>query len=344
MAKASSGSCKLPTICLAASGGGHVRQLLDLRSLWSQFPHFFVTEDTALGRSIAADTETDFVPHFALGQAKLGNPIKMLASAARSIVRSAFIVKNRRPDVVISTGAGSQIFVIIFARLLGAKIVLIDSFARFRKPSAFARLAGPFAHRRYSQSAEAAKHWPGCHLVDPLKPLDLQPLAKQNLTFATVGATLPFDRLVDIVLEARRRGWIEGELVIQTGDDGREFPELENTRYVRSLPFAEIGRLLARAKLVICHGGTGSIVTALQNDCRVIVIPRLHGLSEHYDDHQLEIAEAFQDRGLVEIARDADGIRIAQHALASRQNRPVTTDYSELVRDLRQYMAAEGLC
>src|SRR5690554_5663786 len=100
-------------ICLAASGGGHVRQLLDLKPLWQDFDHFFVTEDTALGRSIAADHECHFVPHVALGQAKLGAPLRMLANAAVSMVRSFRIMRRTRPDIVLTTGAGSMIFVLL---------------------------------------------------------------------------------------------------------------------------------------------------------------------------------------------------------------------------------------
>jgi hypothetical protein len=50
-------------ICLAASGGGHVRQLLDLSPAWARYDHFFITEDTALGRSIAADHPRRRVAH-----------------------------------------------------------------------------------------------------------------------------------------------------------------------------------------------------------------------------------------------------------------------------------------
>src|SRR5215472_12209903 len=57
-------------VCLAASGGGHLRQLLDLQSFWSGHDYFFVTEDTALGQSLRDSHPTYFVPHFGLGQAR----------------------------------------------------------------------------------------------------------------------------------------------------------------------------------------------------------------------------------------------------------------------------------
>src|SRR5690348_13861068 len=81
-------------ICLAASGGGHVRQLLDLEPVWSEHDYFFVTEDTALGRTLAEQHRTFFLPHFAWGQAKQGAVLKMLWRAFQSFFRSAAIIRR----------------------------------------------------------------------------------------------------------------------------------------------------------------------------------------------------------------------------------------------------------
>ena len=134
-----------------------MRQILDLESFWRDHPHVFVTEDTALGRSIAAREPTEFVPHFALGQARLGSPLTMLRQAMRSALQSWRIIRRHRPKLIVTTGAGSQLFVTLWGRLTGATVVLIDSFARFDRPSAFARLAGPLAHYRVSQSEAAGR-------------------------------------------------------------------------------------------------------------------------------------------------------------------------------------------
>lgn len=118
-------------LALCASGGGHVRQILDLEPVWRAHNFFFVTEDLALGRSIGAEHRTMYVAHFALGQARLGNPFRMLGAAARNLWQSLQIVLRERPDVVLTTGAGSMLFVLLFARMAGARIILIDSIARF---------------------------------------------------------------------------------------------------------------------------------------------------------------------------------------------------------------------
>src|SRR5579872_1680348 len=111
-------------LCLAASGGGHVRQLLDLESVWSRYDYFFVSEDSALARSLAASHPMHFVSHFAYGQAKLFGPLRMLAAGIRNFFESAAIMLRERPDIVISTGAGSMFFSVLWARLIGAKFIL----------------------------------------------------------------------------------------------------------------------------------------------------------------------------------------------------------------------------
>jgi len=327
-------------LCLAASGGGHVRQILDLEPLWRDYPHFFVTEDTAMGRSIAAKSDTEFVPHFAIGQARLGHPFKMLSAASASLWRSLKIVFRRRPDVVITTGAGSLLFIVLWARLRGAKIILIDSFARFDSPSAFARLAGPLAHHRFAQSAVSASKWPGARVCDPLKPLDTPRPAKEPLLFATVGATLPFERLTQMVLEGKRQGWTPEDIVLQVGQGSETFPPLDGVKVVDELDFEEIQQLLAKADIVVCHGGTGSIITAMRQHCRVIVIPRRFELGEHYDNHQQEITDSFMQRGLVLSASDAASFREALERTRAITPKPMTTDYSELIASLRALLPA----
>ncbi len=326
-------------LCLAASGGGHVRQLLDLQPLWQDYDHVFVTEDTALGRWIAADHECLFVPHVALGQAKLGAPLRMVANAVASVFRSFGIVRAIRPDVVLTTGAGSMIFIILWARLFGARIVLIDSFARFENPSAFARIGGPIAHLRIAQSPRSAERWGGARCFDPFRIIDGPRPAKQPLLFATVGATLPFQRLTDLVAGAVRDGLIGERVLMQVGEGGQRYPGMD---CVDGLPFGEVQTLLQDADIVVCHGGTGSLVTALRAGCRVIAVPRRFELGEHYDNHQAEITATFRDRGLIEVADTPEEFARALQKIRSRDPIRATTDPSELIAFLREWIEGKA--
>jgi UDP-N-acetylglucosamine--N-acetylmuramyl-(pentapeptide) pyrophosphoryl-undecaprenol N-acetylglucosamine transferase len=327
-------------ICLAASGGGHVRQLLDLEPAWSDFDHFFISEDTALARTISQTHRTAFVAHFALGQAKLGAPLRMLVAAARNFIQSARAILKERPTVVLTTGAGAVFFAVAWARLLGAKIILVESFARFDRPSMFFRLATPLAHHKIVQSAALLEHCPGARLFDPLRLLGSKRSNKEPLLFATVGATLPFPRLVDMVAALTSAGEISETVLVQVGEGGASPAGLDA---VETLPFDEVNAILRRADFVVCHGGTGSLITALREGCRVIAVPRRFEWGEHYDNHQAEITQAFAARGLVEVADTPEELLQAMHRLRARPPAMATTEPEGLIQHLSELFAREGV-
>ena len=317
-------------IALAASGGGHVRQLLDLEPVWRTHDHFFVTEKTALGRSIARDHRTYFVDHVALGQARLGKPLQMLGAATHNLAQSLRAIAAERPDLIISTGAGAVFFASLAARLAGAHFILIDSFARFQSPSAFARLARPFAHRLIVQSPALKAQWPDALLFDPFRRIAAPPPPKEDLIFVTVGATLGFDRLVANMAQLKRDRLVPEPIIFQIGTGKVPLNLPDDCLVVRDLPFAEVQKILQHARIVVTHGGTGSLITALRAGCNVVAMPRSYGLKEHYDDHQSEITQAFAARDLILPAHDAAELA---HALAeARTHTPslATTDPSAL--------------
>lgn len=319
-------------ICLAGSGGGHVRQLLDLEPFWHDQDFFFVTEDTALGRTLQDQHRTYLLPHFAWGQVRLGSPFKMLAAAFKSFFLSARIILHERPTILVSEGAGAVYPVVLWAKILGARIVIIDSLARFEAPSLFGRLAGPLADDMVVQAQGLKAAFPKAHVFDPMRVVEGEPPPKQPLMFVTVGATLPFDRLVECVAQLHQEGAIPERIVVQTGVGGATPADLTT---VESLPFDEVKSILGEASIVVCHGGTGSIITALREGCQVIAMPRLARLGEHYDDHQAEIVAAFVKRGLMLKADNVDELRVA--LIEARRRKPVmaTSDPSELIQFLR---------
>jgi UDP-N-acetylglucosamine--N-acetylmuramyl-(pentapeptide) pyrophosphoryl-undecaprenol N-acetylglucosamine transferase len=318
--------------CLAASGGGHVRQLNDLEPLWGKLDYFFVTEDTALGRSLAQKHPTEFVEHVALGQARLGAPFKMTVSAIRNAIQSLGIIVRRRPDVVITTGAGAMFFVMIWAKLFRAQIILIDSFARFDAPSTFARIGGPLADIRIAQSAKSAAKWKNALTFDSFRVVDCPRPPKEPLLFATVGATLPFARLTGLVSRAKISGMISERVVLQTGVG---VSSIEGMDCYETLTFEDVKHTLSRADIVVCHGGTGSIITALQNCCRVIAVPRKFELGEHYDNHQSEITAALEKRGLIAVANTDEDFGVALERVKNMPPHYATIDPTELIEFLR---------
>jgi UDP-N-acetylglucosamine transferase subunit ALG13 len=107
---------------------------------------------------------------------------------------------------------------------------------------------------------------------------------------------------------------------------------------VAYLPLEELAALVREARLVITHAGAGSILLALTNGRRPIVVPRLHAYGETVDDHQVECARRFARANLVTAVED---LRLLPAALAAMQPAPAATRATELplVRELRAYVA-----
>jgi UDP-N-acetylglucosamine--N-acetylmuramyl-(pentapeptide) pyrophosphoryl-undecaprenol N-acetylglucosamine transferase len=213
---------------------------------------------------------------------------------------------------------------------------VMESFARFENPSLFGRIAAPLAHDMVIQSAKLAGRYPRARVFDPLRMLDGVPPPKQDLLFATVGATLAFDRLVDTVAALHVEGAIPERVIVQTGLGGHAPEGLE---VQETLPFDRVQEILRDAKIVVCHGGTGSLITALRQGCQVIAVPRLYRLGEHYDDHQADITEAFERRGLVLVANTPDEMRSALAAARTRAPVMATTDPQALMDFLEGLIA-----
>jgi UDP-N-acetylglucosamine transferase subunit ALG13 len=241
-------------------------------------------------------------------------------------------VISERPQLVISTGAGSVFFAVLLAKMRGAKFILIESFARFETPSLFGRLTRRFADAVFVQSERLRDIWPGAEVFDPFVRLGPAIGTKEDLGLITVGTVMPFDRLVNGVADLRLSHGRPSELVAQVGEGGVR-PDGIDVR--ESIDFDEMLALLERANVVFCHGGTGSLITALRAGCRIVAMPRRADLSEHYDDHQQEIVSAFAARGLIEMAENASDLQDALTRTLAKQPERATTDPSALIERLR---------
>jgi UDP-N-acetylglucosamine transferase subunit ALG13 len=118
----------------------------------------------------------------------------------------------------------------------------------------------------------------------------------------TVGGQLPFDRLIRTV-----DAWVaetgRTDVFCQIGD-GAHAPE--HTEWERFLSREEFHRRLLEARTLVAHAGMGTIITALENEKPVIVLPRKADLGEQRNDHQLATAARFRGRPGVHVAMDEE--------------------------------------
>jgi beta-1,4-N-acetylglucosaminyltransferase len=151
------------------------------------------------------------------------------------------------------------------------------------------------------------------------------------MILVTVGSsTIPFDRLVRAVdgLEA------DEPVIVQRGPSA---VRPAAARVVDFLPMHELTELVREARVVITHGGVGTILLALTNGTRPYVVPRSRAHGEGVDDHQLESARRFAAAGLITLVEDPADLPVA---LAGGGSSEFTAPDGEpaLVTELREYV------
>jgi len=153
------------------------------------------------------------------------------------------------------------------------------------------------------------------------------------MIFVTVGTNeATFDRLLRAVagLELRE------EIVVQHGHSAAVAPD--GATLTPFLSFDEMTELVRRADVVVTHAGVGSIMLALTNGKRPIVVPRRKAFGEAVDDHQVELAQRLAAAELVTLVESPE--RLAT-MLAGHQSdvAPVRLS-SSLAAELRSFLAA----
>ena len=124
------------------------------------------------------------------------------------------------------------------------------------------------------------------------------------MIFITVGSQkFQFNRLLIKVDNLIEKGALKEEVVAQIGECDYIPKNYKYTRYMNRDEFQDA---IQSADIVITHGGTGAIITAVKNKKKVIAVPRLAKYGEHVDDHQLQIVEQFTNVKLIDSVLDID--------------------------------------
>ena len=114
------------------------------------------------------------------------------------------------------------------------------------------------------------------------------------MIFVTVGThEQPFDRLVKKVDDLNKDGIIKEEVFIQTGFSTYE-PKY--CQWSKLIPYQQMVKNVAEARIVITHGGPASFIMPLQIGKTPVVVPRQHQFDEHVNDHQVEFARNVAQR------------------------------------------------
>lgn len=100
----------------------------------------------------------------------------------------------------------------------------------------------------------------------------------------------PFERILKAVAKQIDKGNIKEKVVAQIGCTSFEHKKIKTFDF---MPKEELHKLMDKARLIITHGGVGTITECISKGKKVIVVPRLKKYAEHTNDHQLQITKEF---------------------------------------------------
>lgn len=124
------------------------------------------------------------------------------------------------------------------------------------------------------------------------------------MIFVTLGTQdKSFYRLLQSIEKLIDTGIIKEDVIVQAGFTRFESSKMKVFDYV---PMDDFNRYIEECRLLITHGGVGSILTGCTAKKKVLAVARLKKYDEHENDHQIQIVEEFRRRGYILGCLDAD--------------------------------------
>jgi beta-1,4-N-acetylglucosaminyltransferase len=156
------------------------------------------------------------------------------------------------------------------------------------------------------------------------------------MILVTVGNhTAGFERLTRAMDELAAN--IDEDIIAQIGSTQYLPSKLQWFRFIE---YQEMLTLIKKARIVVCHGGAGTILDAIRNGKPLVILPRLKKYGEAFDDHELELAKAISLDKRAILVRDVHDLLRAINDAPSL-NMKKNDDRHDLTEFLRGYIIQE---
>lgn len=146
-------------VCLVASAGGHLSQLLRLKDSWNGYDTFCITTSNTVRAKLQ-----EYRRVYVVGECNREHLFRL----GIVLVCSIYAILRERPYVVISTGAAVGCIVCFLGKLLGAKAIWIDSITNVEQISLSGRMVRYISDLFLVQWPELAERYADVEYVGAL--------------------------------------------------------------------------------------------------------------------------------------------------------------------------------
>ena len=144
-----------------------------------------------------------------------------------------------------------------------------------------------------------------------------------------------FKRLLDAVDKEIVSGNIQEDVIVQAGYTKYIS---ENMKIFDLVSQNDLDSLMKKARIIITHGGVGSILSALSYQKPVIAAARLSRYLEHTNDHQVQIIKEFSNRGYILSLINFDELGILIKKCATFKAKKYTSNNQKFVKMIDSYI------
>lgn len=156
------------------------------------------------------------------------------------------------------------------------------------------------------------------------------------MIFITLGSQkFQFNRILKKIDELIEKGIIKEEVFAQIGYSNYQ---PINYKYEDFLDREKFSKLMKSSTLVITHGGTGAIITAVKAGKKVVAVPRLSQYGEHVDDHQLQLLKQFDGMGIILPCYDIEELDKKIIEIEKIKLNPYISNTKVILEDIEKYI------
>ncbi|MCR5608210.1 MAG: glycosyl transferase [Lachnospiraceae bacterium] len=159
------------------------------------------------------------------------------------------------------------------------------------------------------------------------------------MIFVVLGTQkFQFDRLLKKIDELIERNEITEKVVAQIGNSDYE---PKNYEYYKLMDKEMFNKYIEECDVLVCHGGVGTILSALAMHKKIVACPRLKKYKEHVDDHQKDITTAFEQKNYIFSCENLKKLGSNIKEAKMHDFDEYKTSHTQLVGFLNDYLAHE---
>lgn len=142
-------------VMFISSTGGHLTQILELKSIFEDYNYVLVTEKTDVTKSMKDKYKMSYLKY---GSRKY--MLKYVLVALFNLIKTIFLFIKFRPQVIVTTGTHTAVPMCYIGKIFGKKIIYIESFAKRNSPTLSGRMIYPIASTFVVQWENMLKFYP----------------------------------------------------------------------------------------------------------------------------------------------------------------------------------------